>query len=159
LLGSVKDMNEMRAEFVKSGRKIAGNSDSGNTLFIDSIKKEFPQAKIVVIKRNREETIESMANFDIGFDYDKGQISETIDLFMEGIKHLENDFDCLCCDFADLTKAEHCKKIFEYCTGLTFDHKRWELLNRLNMQVDKKYAKEQIEHLSKNGEIFGLINN
>ena len=158
LLAEYSDMANIERCFIETGKQIVGNSDSGNTLLIDKLKAKFPTSKIVVIKRDKAEVVKSLVDSKY-VNADNVNIDYSVGLFMNGIKHIESNFDCISFNYEDLLKVDCCKEIYEYCTGLSFDYKRWELLANLNIQVEKEFALKRIKDLVDNKRILEFIKN
>jgi len=158
LLAEYSDMSAIEKCFIETGKNIVGNSDSGNTLYIDKILNEFPASKIVVIKRDKAEVIQSLKDSKLLIN-GVANIYEVVDLVNEAIDYIEDNVNCISFNYSDLTKAKYCKKIFEYCTGLTFDYKRWELLTNLNVQVEKEFELKRIKNLVESGRVLDFVNN
>ena len=151
---------DMKKYFVDSGRNIVGNSDNGNIIAITKILKEFPDAKIVIIKRERQEATKSFLQWhsEIGLNKDDKAISDVFDTVYDNIETLQKHSDYLSINYNDISRVDVCKKIFEYCTGLPFDLKRFELLIKFNIQTDKIHQLKKINRLVETGEINNLIN-
>jgi hypothetical protein len=139
----------MEKKLIEVGKFPVGSSDSGNTIFIDEIVKVFPSAKIVVVKRDAKDVVKSLMNSGICTNNTEKELTLAIDIINNKIKHIERTYDVLSCDFNSLSRAGVCSDIFEYCTGLPFDHRRWELLNNLNVQVEKDFEIKRVQGLNK----------
>jgi hypothetical protein len=151
---------DMKKYFIDSGKSIVGNSDSGNIIIIVDILKVFPEAKIVIVKRNRTEASKSLVQWhhDLGLgQYTTNSLTNTLDKFYDNIDVIEKTTPCLSINYEDLASVETCKKIFDYCTGLPFDTKRFELLKNLDIQGEKKHQLKKINNLISSGEIKNLI--
>ncbi len=156
LLVYCKTPTEIKDEFLKTRKNIVGNSDSGNILFIDELKAEFPKSKIVLIKRNRDEVIQSLKKTGFLISYQETELNGVIDYIIEEIENTRKKYECLYLDYNDLVSADCCKEIYEYCTGLSFDYDRWFLLSTLNIQVQKEVEMKRIDKLMDNKELFVL---
>ena len=149
LLAECENVSEMRKRLSNIAKCPVGSSDSGNTLFIDEIVKEFPSAKIVVIKRDPKEVVKSLMNSGLCNNSNEKELTLAIHILTDKIKHIEKTHECLVYDYNSLVRAGVCSDIFEYCTGMSFDHKRWELLNNLNVQVEKDFEIKRIKSINK----------
>jgi len=140
----VSDMKDMRRE------GITGNSDSGMFLFPEKVLKEFPNAKVVLIKRPIGEVEKSLNRVFTGTPQEcefTARMSQRASDWME-----TNVKGMLVASFSDLEKEQVCKNIWDFCNQYrSFDKQRWKMLANFNVQLNEiKFDKQQITNLLNN---------
>ena len=131
-------MKDLRERMEATGKDHVGVSDSGNIFLIESIAKEFPEAKYIIILRDTAEVVNSFHNIGIQID------AEVIDSAREELEWRHSSFGTPAYDFNELTET-NCKRIWKYLIGTEFDPQRWALLNNLMIEVNVDYLKNQIK--------------
>lgn len=94
-----------------------------------------PDAKILVIRRNREEVIHSLMSVP-GVTFDRDVLGKALLGFDRKLDQIEARLPCMSVDFADLADEGTCASIFEYCLPYLHDPARWAALAAINIQID-----------------------
>ncbi|MFA7278769.1 MAG: hypothetical protein WC100_01630 [Sterolibacterium sp.] len=87
-----------------------------------------PDIRVVVIRRRLQDVKDSLAKFGLSADEDLARRDKLLD-------EVEAD-GALSITYDELDTMEGCKKIFEYCLNIPFDHKWWLGLQGANIQID-----------------------
>ncbi|MCK5604799.1 hypothetical protein KAR91_23115 [Candidatus Pacearchaeota archaeon] len=133
-------VEDWKGLFESMGKEYVGNSDSGIPFLVDQIKAAFPQAKWVLIERDGSEAWRSLSKvipWDLRKIVDKG-----VELTVPRLHQIKLACNPLIVKYQDLGNREVCKEIWNYCIpGISFNDKRWQMLDRLNVQVivDEQY--------------------
>lgn len=119
-----------------SGAPRRGDSDSGLSLVWPMIRKSFPEAPLVIVKRDPMEVRTSAVKF-LGNSFNVSGVLEVIGRMEEGIKELEASEPHLSVRFEDVGNVGTGARIWEHLLpDLPFNAARWEFLNGLNVQQD-----------------------
>ena len=117
-----------------------GNSDPANVFFWERINESFPDAKWIVIQRDFEETFRSCQK---AFPEISRQIlwsmADKLAELTAKLKPVVIDFDAI--------TPNLCKMIARHCGVHAGSTERIEQLCRLNIQVDPKRLRQEIESL------------
>ena len=131
------DTKALRRKMETSGTSIVGNSDCGNIFFIDEIMKEFPDARLVVVRRDVEESVQSV--MAMGEAFSEVGVIRTADNLLQNLR-----YQSLVIDFDELNE-DGCRTIWEYCTHTEFNRLRWEMLDPLIIHIDEVKKVAQLE--------------
>ena len=125
---TIKQFAEM-----KKGDCLTGNADSSMFIFPRQILAALPNAKIVVIRRDKndvERHLREMFDKQVAFHTAKN-CDDTAEWLLEKENALEVDFE-------KIKEKETCKKMWEHCIDSDpFDSERWKMLSNFKIQVDK----------------------
>jgi hypothetical protein len=112
----------------------AGNSDSGNIIFRETILENFPDARIVIVLRDPKAVHKSLALAGVEMDED------AVDGFYKDLLVLAKEYEdsALVVDYRDLDNLDTLATIWEFCVGDVepFNPYRAHALLQLNIQVD-----------------------
>ena len=133
------DTKALRRKMEATGSTVVGNSDCGNIFHIDEIMEEFPDARLVVVRRDVEESVKSV--MAMGESFREVGIIRAADTILQKLPHL---YSSLVIDFDDLNE-DGCRTIWEYCTQTEFNRLRWEMLDPLIIQIDEVKKVAQLE--------------
>jgi hypothetical protein len=104
------------------------------------IKYACPDIREVVILRNVEDAMASLLKTEthglVTWDLDK--LHRIMHYSDRELRKLSKNPNVLTIEFEELSTAEGCKKIFEFCLPYEFDQEWWELGKDQNIQVDMK---------------------
>lgn len=134
----ISSVHGLKKMFSETGKKIVGNSDCGNILYVNLIKRHFDHARFVIINRDVEEVIRSLDEME-GFSD-----TETVYRADVTLKALRNETDALQIDYDDLGE-EACRRLWDYCVGTPFDKTRWEMLDGIDMNIIPEKKVKQIQ--------------
>ena len=94
-----------------------------------------PDAKVVVVRRQVDEVIDSL--YRIGLPLDREKITRTMirhDLKLAQIaKRVPG---ALSIRYADLANEDTCAAIFEHCLPFKHDHEWWQRISAVNLQIN-----------------------
>jgi hypothetical protein len=123
--------------FAQAGLEYVGASDSGAVFYIDAFMKMFPESKIVLIKREPQEVVESMAR--LGFDFRAGARK-----FAQEIVKIEKRYEVLTVPFGALPAAE----IWQHCVpGQPVNQMRLQMLEDFRVTVTEESASDKLKAL------------
>lgn len=128
-----------------TGRSVVVNSDCGNVLFLDEIRKTFPQAKYIVIERDFEEVTQELA--DIGLP-EQGEVllaSHRLEEAKQTLNPLVLSYDRL--------DRDACQQMCEYI-GIPFDEQRWEMLDGMDIKI---IVEKKVDYMQKNAERISAL--
>ncbi len=134
-VSSVHGLNKL---FSETGKKIVGNSDCGNILYVNLIKRHFDHAKFVIVNRDVEEVIRSLDEME-GFSD-----TETVYRAAVTLNEIRDKHDSLQIDYNDFGE-EACRRLWDYCIGTPFDKTRWEMLDGIDMNIVPEKKVKQIQ--------------
>ena len=117
---------ELKTLMESTGRSVVVNSDCGNVLFLEEIRKTFPQAKYIVIERPYEEVAQELADMGVP---DKGEVLLSLNLLEEAKEELKP----LVIQYHALNQ-EACAAMCEYI-GIPFDAQRWAMLDGMDIKL------------------------
>lgn len=117
-----------------------GSAETGLVEGWELAERLMPQIRRVVIRRSLKDVKASLAKFGINADKDIERRSALLTQVTQRPGVLTVTFD-------DLNTEEGCKKVFEHCLQLPFDHEHWLALKDKNIQVDME---KWLEKLAKN---------
>lgn len=121
------------AERLAAGhRAFNGDSDSALLLYQRQLRKQFPQARWVVIQRSPTTCYQSVRKAfpDLATPRDTQLL---FDRAMDELHSLEKH--ALCVEFEELDQVKSASDIWDHCLpGLTFDKERWQLFNGLKIE-------------------------
>lgn len=126
-----KTLRDLKSLLIGNKAEIVGNSDSGLCLIGKELKEMFPEAKMVVIARDKYHV---RASLDKNFPglYQQGWL----DRMLEGIDEIQDHFKPLIMRYDTLKNRGMCKMIWDYCIpDQEFDFARWKMLDKLNVSV------------------------
>lgn len=121
---------DLAEKFASTGKQIVGNADCGNVLFLDELKRVFPESRLVIIDRNLDDVLESLVGMDGEFHN-----TERVERAAAALEWAKAHHDALTIDYDDLNE-QGCRKIMEHCTGQPFDLNRWKMLDGMDIQID-----------------------
>jgi hypothetical protein len=126
-------------EFVNFVRAYGGVCDTGAVIGWRALRAEMPSATFITIRRPIGECIQSLRR------------TFAVELDLDDLKALDDMLDCLEAspgtiryEYSDLKSAESCRRLFETCLGIAFDHDWWERLDSRNLQVDTRVFLENL---------------
>lgn len=128
----------MASLFESTGKKIVGNSDCGNVMYLEEIMDSFPDTKLIMIERPIDEVIDSLTKMGEGFSNHES-VYFTHDLMQD----VKDAHEMLVIDYHEMNEAT-CRKLWNYCTTDQFDHNRWTMLNGLNIEIIPDMKLEQL---------------
>lgn len=128
-LNGCRTVEELKIRLESRPERHVGDSDSG--LMILDLERLFPDAKVVLIKRDVEECRESLVEF-IGEEY--GSTIDYAAMMMENVK------DALVVEFDDIDSR--IDEIFTYCTGEKLDPDVKGLFLNLHIQLKEFHYDE-----------------
>jgi hypothetical protein len=102
-----------------------------------------PNARIVLIRRNREEVIESLMSVP-GITFDRPSLAKGMVALDRKLDQIEARLPCLSVDYRDLANEVTCASIFEYCLPYKHDTEHWQHLAPINIQMDMRAMVKQI---------------
>jgi len=114
-------------ELLESIGGIVGNSDSANTLFIDSIVKLMPEAKIILVTRPTDEWVKSAGEIDIPVT------QEMIDVTEQGVERVRS-YNPLELTLKDLDSYATLASLWENITGNPDVEVRTRQMMSINIQ-------------------------
>jgi len=117
---------ELKELMESTGRSVVVNSDCGNVLFLDEIRKTFPQAKYIVVERDYAEVA---AELEAMGAPDQGEVL----LALQRLEEAKEELKPLVIQYHALDK-EACQAMCEYI-GIPFDEKRWEMLDGMDIKL------------------------
>ena len=120
---SVSELKDLMEE---TGKAVVVNSDCGNVLFLDEIRRTFPQAKYIVIERPYEEVAQELENMGVP---DQGEVV----LSMHKLEEAKEILKPLVIQYHALNE-EACEAMCEYI-GIPFDKRRWEMLDGMDIKL------------------------
>lgn len=128
-LATVTRLEELKN--MKKNGKTIGDSDSGLFFFAEKVLKTAPDAKIVLIKREKDDIKKALMKL---FD---PSLSEHIAKACGSAGNwLEKVLGVLVVKYDDLNKESTCRKIWEFCVPHEmFDSERWKMLSNFNVQL------------------------
>ena len=113
-----------------------GNASSGIACYGDDVYRLLPEARYIIIERGLESAKQALKETaDELFDVDKiwPQVVKRFNLFVESL----SEHYVLKIRYDQLHDEETCTNIWDFATGeLPWDSERWEMLSKLNVQVD-----------------------
>lgn len=115
--------------FEETGKPIRGNSDCGNIIFLDQLRKSFPDAKYVIVERPLGEVVDEL--HEIGLESFQPEVMEYAD---SQLKLAKRTLDALTVNFHELDESA-CRQIWRHCIGTPFDESRWRMLDGLDVQI------------------------
>lgn len=126
------------AEFRENLLQLSGTCETGAMLGWRVLREEFPEAKLVVIKRDPVEVWKSLLRFGIDADLDdlvrKWVLLDVVSA-LPGV---------LTIPYPALADPMVCKQLFEYCLDLPFDWQWWERLSSTNIQVNMEQRLQRL---------------
>jgi hypothetical protein len=135
------------------------------------VKHRVPSLKMVVIRRDADEIIESFLKTPLGPHYDVEKLRRIVAYECRCLDQISYHPDALTVRFEDLGFAFHCKRIFEHCLPHEFDLSWWKfmsgrhiepdardvaryyLANREGVETFKREAKREMIRLVRSGEL------
>lgn len=119
-----------------SGASRRGDSDSGLPLVWPMVRNAFPEAPLVIVKRDPMQVRASAVKF-LGDRFDVSKLLDVISSMESALKEIEVTELHLSVRFEDVGNVETGAKIWKYVLpDLPFDPVRWTFLNTLNVQQD-----------------------
>lgn len=92
--------------------------------------------KIVLVRRPVKEVVDSLMALDL--DFDRATLETTMAALDRKLDQIAARMPCLSVNYADLTKAKTCGKVFEYCLPYKFDRAHWRKWDKVNVQCDMR---------------------
>jgi len=135
LLG-VRSIAELHDKMAAHGQ-VVGNSDSGNLLFVDAIRRTFADARFVCVYRPEREVAASLLRHGIG---DVGM--KPLRAAMQRVRAMP---DVLHVHYHDLSKPETGRAIWEHCIGGGFDAAHWISMCAHHIESDLKALRDQVK--------------
>jgi hypothetical protein len=130
------DWADMRRVLTVDGCRFTGDSDTGISLFHRRLKMDYPEARVVMVWRDRDD---SLADFTRHFGFE-GDYSHAFDVSAAAWREMKSAWpDALTVDWKDLVAEGACKAVFDHCTRgeLKWNSARWALLDALEINVLK----------------------
>ncbi len=129
------DINKLKAFFTIPN---VGTCETGMVDGWRLLRKQFPDMKIVVVRRPLQEVKNSLKKFGIFAD-------EELERRDKILEELGDEEGVLLAYYSELNNMHMCKKIFEYCLELPFDKIWWKSLRNKNIQIDIIEQMKKIE--------------
>jgi hypothetical protein len=113
-----------------------GNASSGIACYGDDLYRLLPEARYIIIERDLESAKQALKetaeeHFDVDMIWP--QIVKRFNSFVESL----SEHYVLKIQYHSLYDEETCKNIWDFATNeLPWDSQRWEMLSKLNVQVD-----------------------
>lgn len=118
--------------------KYEGVCETGAMMGWRLIRHYIPDMKFVVVRRDREAVLRSLATFGLaGYETEMKRRDDQLDV----IAALPGT---LAVDYSELLALEGCKSIYEFCLDRPMRVKRWEDLAAINIQVSMPQRLEKI---------------
>jgi len=110
----------------------AGTAETGAVVGWRALRRCLPDARIAIIRRPIDEVYESLARFGLG---SQALLSELIErnAMLDDLARVRGVRSFT---FADLSRMDDCRALFEHCLDIPFDWEWWEGLASVNIQVD-----------------------
>lgn len=117
-----------------------GASETGSTQAWWLIEHAQPKLKVVLVRRDIEEVIDSLMEVDLSgvAYYERESLRKHLGYSNRMLDKLEKRNNSLSVSFHELNKMETCKKVFEHCLPYEFDIRHWANLKNKNIQVNIK---------------------
>lgn len=109
-----------------------GTAETGMPFAAPLVRRLFPAARFVVVRRPVEEVRASFAAHGPAWEMPAGLLEEQRAL-LDRISLMPGT---LTVDFADLAREDVCRAVWEHCLDLPWDRERWEALAGQNIQID-----------------------
>jgi hypothetical protein len=100
-----------------------------------------PDIRAVVVRRPVDEAMASLLRLDLGgiAAYDAERLRKGIAYLDRCLAQIERQVpDVLSVRFANLTREETCARLFEHVLPCRHDHRWWDYMQRLNLQVNSR---------------------
>lgn len=127
-------VSDLKPIFEGTKKPIVGNADCLNALVADDIMAAFPESRLVVVERNPDKVEQSLSAL--------GSWNPDMVRWMRNeLEQVKAKYAPLIMPYEALSTPEGCKLVWNYCIGdfsdgTSFDHRRWEMLDALNVQID-----------------------
>lgn len=127
---SMLEMNGFEGMRDFLSRPNTGICETGFVMAWPVLKRYFPKARFVVVRRPVKDVREELLRFR--WEFMPGHLEWMVDRLNE----VSNLPGTLTIDFADLNNEETCKRVFEHCLGQPFDREWWTYWRDKNIQID-----------------------
>lgn len=118
-----------------------GTIETGQIPFWRDIKKTYPDAKVVTLRRPIHEIVSSLQEMEV--PRKESDIIDDMEYLSICMDNLERAYpDTLTVTYEELDTEEGCKKIFEFIMQVPFDREWWLSMKDENLQVDKNKVLE-----------------
>ena len=107
-----------------------GTVETGAVIGWREIRKQMPNAQLVVVRRDVEEVVQNLKTFDLPMDY--GDIRYKAALLDE----LSEQPGVVTIPFKSLAQEFTCAWLYELCTKLTIPSGWWEHVSKIDIQID-----------------------
>lgn len=103
-----------------------------------TIRELAPETKAVVVRRPRDEVVDSYLRLGMGFD--KTKLTEVMTRLDAKLDQITARYPgVVSVPYYDLDDPECCEFLFEHCLeGFVFDRAWWEYLRQINIQIDMR---------------------
>lgn len=116
---------------------LTGTIETAAAGFWRLLPKIAPDAKILIIRRDVKEVIQSLLSVS-GVAFDPVALEKAMIALDRKLDQIEARLPCLSVQYADLAKEETCASIFEYCLPYSHDRAHWARLAPINIQMDMR---------------------
>lgn len=114
---------------------MVGTVETGQIPFWRDIKQEYPDARIVTVRRNFDEIATSLE--EIGIPRTKTEIIMDMEYYSVCMDNLEKLYpNTLALTYNELNTEEGCKKVFEFLMQVPFDKDWYNYMKDQNLQED-----------------------
>ena len=120
--------------FERSRKPICGDSGAHIAFIYPALKRMFPDAKFVIIKRDRAKCIERGMKI--------GMQQSDIEAACDALQEMEEDQPHPTLEFSNIFLPASGEAIWNHCIGTPFDGVRFEVLRRLNIQATDETHEE-----------------
>lgn len=135
----VKDMYGMRELFASKREGYVGTSDSSLPFYYEDIREMMPTAKLAIVERSPDEVLESL----YGLFEENEQFINVVEKTQKKLEEIKHKYSPHVISFEDLDDPKKVEELwYHLLPGVEFDIGRYEMLNELNIEINKeKYMK------------------
>lgn len=126
------------AEFEQALDKLSGTCETGAMLAWRLLRRRWPEAKILTVRRRPQEVIASFAA--LGMDIDPDQLA-----MRDGMLDLiEKDPQVWRIEYPALDNEAVAEGLFQHCLGIDLDWNWWHRFRHWNLQIDMRQRLQDI---------------